>query len=202
MITRSARLAVGLVLIGLSFSLCLRAHLGLGPWWVLQDGLHQHLGISLGVASYLLNAAWLVAAMSLRERPGPGTFLGIGVGGLILDGMLPLVPAPHGLALRLTTLAVALVILGLGAALVFSASFGVSPLDALMTGIFRRVPCSLRQVRIGLEVLGFALGWIAGGEVGVGCVVIGLGVGPSIQAWLKVLGAMPTKLEIEEAVPV
>jgi len=101
---------------------------------------------------------------------------------------------------RVVFLVAGLVIMSFGGALYMSARLGVSPLDGLMTGIYRRVPWSLYQVRLGLEVLGFVLGWWAGGEVGIGCVVIGLGIGPFMQLWLGVLRAMPDKLtDLEQA---
>jgi len=62
-----------------------------------------------------------------------------------------------------------------------------------MTGAYKRVPFSLYQVRIGLEVLGLALGVLAGGSAGVGSLFIGLTVGPFLHVWLVLLRAMPDR---------
>jgi uncharacterized membrane protein YczE len=198
---RTTRLLGGLLLIAVAFGLTIRAHLGLGPWHVLQQGLSRHLDLSLGTAGVILTAAWLLAAVALRELPGPGTLISILAGNALLDQVVPLLPSVHGLALRFATLCLGLVVMSFGAALTFTAMLGIAPLDAVMTGIYRRVPLSLGQVRIAMELVGFLLGWAAGGEIGVGCLVIGLGIGPGIQRWLQVLGAMPAKHVALEEVP-
>jgi uncharacterized membrane protein YczE len=188
------RLAVGPLLIAVAFAAVLRAHLGLGPWHVLQQGLADHLGITLGQAGWVSAGTVMVVAMVLGELPGPGTVIAMFVGGLLIDAVMPHIGTPTMLAGRFGFLLGGLAVMSLGGSLMISARLGTSPLDALMTGIYRRTPFRISSVRLGLEVLGLALGWAAGGEVGVGCVVIGLGIGPCIQAWLGLLGAIPPKL--------
>ena len=191
---RAARVLFGVGLVALAFAMTVRAHLGLGPWHVVQQGLSRQSGLSLGTAGIVTNAALFGVALLLRERPGAGTLAAVVLGNVLLDGVLPLVPTPHGAPLRALTLLAALVVMSFGAALYLSAALGAAPLDAVMTGIYRRVPGSLYTVRIGLECLGLLLGLLAGGDVGVGCLVIGAGIGPGIQLWLRLLRAMPEKL--------
>ncbi len=190
---RIGRVAVGCLFISIGFGLTLRAHLGLGPWHVLQQGLSHHLGVSVGTAGMVTASVLFVVALLLRERPGLGTAASIVLLNVFIDLVLPLVPTPHGMPARLGVLGAGLVVMSFGAALYLSADLGASPLDAVMTGIYRRVPWSLYTVRIGLELVGFVLGWAAGGEIGLGCVVVGLGIGPGIELWLRLLGAMPLK---------
>lgn len=185
-----------MTLFALSFSLVFRAHLGLGPWHVLYEGLAHTLGITIGHAAWLTGASLIVAALAVGERPGVGTAAQVLLGGVALDLVLPHVATPHGLAPRLGFLAIGTILMGLAGALVISADVGMAPLDALMTGLARRRGARLYRVRVGLEVIGLVLGWAVGGEVGLGSVVVGLGIGPAIQWWLRRIGAVPARLEL------
>ncbi len=196
---RAARLLGGVVTGAFAFSIVFRAHLGLGPWHVLQDGLSQHLGIPIGSATWAMNFGLLLVALLVRERPGIGTLVGVGLGGATIDAILPHIDTPDALWLRLAMLVLGTVIMSLGGALMISAAVGVAPLDAVMTGVYKRSPVRipLFGVRIGLEVIGLTLGWLAGGEVGIGSLLIGAGIGPGIHTWLHVLRAMPQRHEDE-----
>lgn len=190
-LARCVRLAVGMACSAVAFALVVRAHLGLGPWHVLQQGIARHLGLTLGQAAWLMGAVMLLAAAALRERPGPGTVAIVAGGGALIDLVLPHVGTPTEPALRAAYLTVGTVVMALGGALTISAGVGVSPLDGLMKGLYRAVPVPLFAVRLGLEALGLTLGWWAGGEVGVGCLLIGVGIGPGIHAFCRLLRAMP-----------
>lgn len=190
-LARCARLAAGMACSAVAFSLVLRAHLGLGPWHVLQQGIAEHLGVTLGQAAWLMGATMLVASMALGERPGAGTAAIVAGGGALIDLVLPHVGTPTDPVLRAAYLVAGTVVMSLGGALMIAADVGVSPLDGLMKGLYRVVPVPLFAVRLGLEALGLTLGWWAGGEVGVGCLLIGVGIGPGIHAFCRLLRAMP-----------
>ncbi len=187
---RSARAVLGTAIIALAASLVVKAQLGLGPWNVVQQGLSRQLDITLGQATWLTGVAFLMCAVALGERPGPGTALTMFFGGLFIDAFLPLVEVPEGMAGRLVAVGVALVMMSLGGSLVISARLGTSPLDAVNLGMCRKIgpSWSLATVRLTMEIAGLAIGWWLGGQVGVGCVIIGLGIGPCLQLWLRVLG--------------
>jgi uncharacterized membrane protein YczE len=198
-VARAARLLAGVALGALAFSLVLRAHLGLGPWHVVQQGLSRHAPISIGHAAWVVAGGVLLAAVLADARPGPGTVVTVLLGGQAIDLILPHVGTPSGLAARLLTLAVGTAVMAFSAALIISAGVGASPLDSLMTGLHQRLPVPLFAVRVGMEVVGLALGWWAGGEVGIGCVVVGLGIGPGIHFFLDRLDAMPVKVAVAPA---
>ena len=190
---RGVRLLVGVFLGAVGYALTLRANLGLGPWHVLQQGLAEQLEVSIGTASILVNVALLVAAIALRERPGVGTVAATTLGGVFLDAVLPALGHPHGTPAEVAALVAGLVVMSFGGALYMSALLGSSPLDAVMTGVYRWTPLSLHNARLGLEIAGLTLGWWAGGTVGIGSAVIGLGIGPALHAWLHLLRSVPEK---------
>jgi uncharacterized membrane protein YczE len=190
---RAARVAVGLCFTSLGFALNLESHLGLGPLFVIQDGVAKKLGIEIGYAVIGIGLLMFVLSLLLREMPGLGTLVTVVGGGFVVNAVLAVMPDIENLPMRVIALLLSLPVMTFGGAMIMSARLGVAPLDAVMTGIYRRTPFSLYQVRVGLEVTMFLIGWALGGEVGIGCLWIGLGVGPFIQWWLHVLRAMPEK---------
>jgi uncharacterized membrane protein YczE len=191
---RIARVVTGQLIIAAMFCALLRAHLGLGPLFVLQQGISLHTPLSIGMASIALGVVLFATALLLRERPGFGTLASVVLTGVFIDLLMPLFPDWRGLPLRVAMCFVGIVVMTFGGALYMSADLGASPYDAVMTGIFRRVPFSLYAVRLAMEAVACLLGWLAGGEVGVGSVIVGVVVGPSLQFWLRVLRATPEKL--------
>ena len=78
--------------------------------------------------------------------------------------------------------------IGLGSGLYLGAELGPGPRDGLMTGIHHRYGWSIRRGRTAIEVSVLVLGFLLGGTVGIGTVVFALGIGPTVQFFLRVLG--------------
>jgi uncharacterized membrane protein YczE len=188
------RLFAGFEIIAIAVALNVRSELGLGPLFVVFDGLHEHLGITIGTASIITNGALFLAALALRERPGLGTLGQVFLLGPLIDIALWATPEVSSAPARTAYLVVSLVVLSFGAALYLSADLGAGPYDAVMWGLFHRLHrLSLSTVRVLMETTALCTGWALGGEVGVGTVVIGLGIGPGIALGLRLLGAMPQR---------
>lgn len=186
---RRALLAVsGCALSTFCYALTIQAGLGLGPLFAVQDGVARQLGISIGTAVMVVGVALIALAAAMRSWPGPGT-LGLPfLGGFLLDLMLPHVPVIHGLLLRSAVVVAASWFMGLGGAMVIRAALGAAAYDQVMMGIVRRTGLPVVGVRLGMEGSMLALGWALGGAIGVGTVVTGLAIGPSMHFWLRVLG--------------
>ncbi|MBI2170112.1 MAG: hypothetical protein HYU28_11540 [Actinobacteria bacterium] len=191
---RTARLIAGIGVAGVGFALTLRSRLGLGPWHVVQQGLSEQTGLTVGTAVVIVNAILVLVALWLRERPGLGTLAVVALLGPSVDGSLLVIPDTHSAVLRVAALLGGLVVMSSGGALVISARLGVSPLDSVMIGAFRRLhAASLSGIRLVMEAAGLGLGWTLGGTIGIGTLVIGLGIGPILHGWLHVMGAVPEK---------
>jgi uncharacterized membrane protein YczE len=187
-VARSVLLLTGSTISTLCYALTIRAGLGLGPLFVLQGGFALHAGIAIGTSVTVLGFACIGIAMALGIWPGPGTLLIPVISGLTLDAVLPHMPTLHGWPLRMGVVVGATVAMALGAAMTIRASLGVSPYDAVMLGLARRFGRPLAPMRLGMEGTVLVVGWILGGSVGIGTVITGLLIGPSIQFWLAVVG--------------
>jgi len=174
---RLPRLIVGIVCLGVGVALTVHARLGLSPYDVLHQGLSKVTGLSFGLVVILLGIVILVLWMPLHQRLGIGTIVNVLTAGLVIDGVLAVLPEPDALGVRWCYLLAGLVILGLGIGLYIGAGLGPGPRDGLMTGIAARGH-PIWLVRTMLELIALGLGWLLGGDVGIGTVLFALGIGP------------------------
>jgi uncharacterized membrane protein YczE len=95
--------------------------------------------------------------------------------------------------------AAGLILLAIATGLYIGARLGPGPRDGLMTGLHRRTGLRIWIVRTGIEVTVLAIGWVLGGQVGIGTLAFALLIGPMINLTLPVLtvpgGAAPASTE-------
>ncbi len=188
LLRRIALLFGGSLVVTTCYAVTIRADLGLGPLYVLQDGFARHAGISIGTSVTVTGFAFVLVALLLRYWPGPGTLVLPILGGVTLNVLLPHVPTPHGLPVRTASVLLASWMMALGGAMIIRASVGVAAYDAVMLGLRRLTRRPLAPIRVAMEATVLTVGWLLGGSVGVGTVITGLLIGPGIQFWLHVVG--------------
>lgn len=184
LVRRMPPLVAGLFLIGFSISLSVRAELGLAPWDVLHQGIGKATHTSIGVVLVLVGLVVLLAWIPLHQHLGLGTILNTLSIGFIANFGLALVPVQHSLATRTAFLALALVGMGVGGGLYIGAGLGPGPRDGLMTAITARGH-RLWIVRTVIECSALVAGFLMGGRVGIGTVLIALAIGPLTHAALR-----------------
>jgi uncharacterized membrane protein YczE len=187
---RLVQLFLGLILYGVSSSMLLLAGLGLDPWDVLHQGLSRRIGLGVGTWAIIVGFAVLLLWIPLRQRPGVGTLCNVFVVGGVIDLVLAVVPAPHGLAVRIPLLLGGVLLNGVATGAYIGAGLGPGPRDGLMTGWAARGH-SIRVVRTTIELSVLAIGWALGGDVGAGTVVYALSIGPLAHKFIPLL-AIPT----------
>ena len=194
---RAVMVVAGSAIVMLCYGLTIRATLGLGPLFAVQDGVASHLGISIGSAVTLVGLALVVVAVALRSWPGPGTLAVPFLNGAFLDLMLPHLPVIHGLVLRLAVVVGATWFMGLGGSLIIAARLGASAYDAVMMGLRKRVGGPIVVIRLGMETSMLILGWLLGGAIGIGTAITGLLIAPSMHFWLHLLHVTSAPAESE-----
>lgn len=188
---RSGQLVLGLFGWGLAIALFIRSGLGLGPWDAFHYGLHLRTGISVGAASILVGALILAVTTAMGLRPGIGTVLNMVLIGAFVDLLLPVVPEAEGLPGSASYFGVAILLSGLSSGMYIGAGFGHGPRDGLMVALALRTGASVRRIRTLIEAAALILGWLMGGTVGVGTVIILLTIGQSVQWGLRLFRALP-----------
>lgn len=178
---RFAQLLLGLTLFGAALALLVRSELGLGPWDVFHQGISRRTGLSIGTVNILVGVVVVLGWIPLRQRLGVGTVLNTLLVGATLDLTLMLVDPLDGTPSRWVALALGILLSAAGVALYIGAGLGTGPRDGLMTGYAERSGLSIRTVRTTMEVAVLVLGWLLGGDVGVGTVLFAGAIGPLLQ---------------------
>ena len=181
---RLVQLYAGLLTFALGEAMVVQAHLGILPWDVLHQGLVHQLGLTIGQWSVIVGAVVLLAWLPLRERPGLGTVSNVFVIGFSLDAFLAVLPVAHALPARILLLLGGILLNGVATAAYIGARLGPGPRDGLMTGLVRRTGGSVRVVRTTIEVAVVVIGWLLGGNLGVGTVLFALAIGPVVHVFL------------------
>jgi uncharacterized membrane protein YczE len=184
LVRRVPPLVAGLLLIGFSISISVRAELCVAPWDVLHQGIAKATNISIGVVVVLVGFVVLLAWIPLRQHFGIGTILNALSVGLIANLGLAWIPEQHALVSRIPLLALAILGFGLGGGLYIGCGLGPGPRDGLMTAITAR-GYLLWIVRTVIECSALVVGFLLGGHVGVGTVIIALTIGPLTHAGLR-----------------
>jgi uncharacterized membrane protein YczE len=174
---RVPRLVAGIVVLAIGITFTIRAELGVSPYDVLHQGLADITGLSFGTVVVLLGLLILLVWIPLGQRFGIGTVLNTLTVGFVVDAGLRIVDVPTHDALRWVMLLAGIVITSFGMALYIGAGLGPGPRDGLMTGIAAK-GYPLWIVRTVLELTALVVGWILGGDVGVGTVLFAFGIGP------------------------
>jgi uncharacterized membrane protein YczE len=187
---RTVQLIGGLLAYAISAVLMIRGGLGLGPWDAFHVGVSRLTGMSVGIASIAVGLAIVLGNYVLRIKPGPATIANMILIGVFIDLILPLVPAPTGIAYALIYQTVGICLVGLATGMYLGARLGAGPRDGLMTALSARWGWSIRRTRTLIEVTALALGWAMGGTVGVGTIMFTLAVGPAAQLGMRMFGLL------------
>lgn len=184
---RGIQLAGGLVAYGVAIGIMLRAGIGVPPWDVLSQGITKVTGIPFGLVVVLVGAVVLLLWIPIRQKPGVGTVANILVIGPAAELGIWLVPQQTVWWMQGLVFLGGLALLALATGLYVGARLGPGPRDGLMTGIHARFGWPIWVVRTGIEVAVLAVGWLLGGQVGIGTLAFALLIGPMVGVTLPLL---------------
>ena len=177
---------IGLMVLGLGVALTVKGQLlGVGSWDVLHIGLFLQLGLTIGLWSILVGIIIIViSSIGLREFPKIGTLVNMATVGLFIDFFNWLIPNPETILFQLMAFVAGVLLIGAGGGIYISANLGAGPRDSLMLLIVEKLNLSIIKARTIMEVLVVTIGFLLGGPVGVGTIIMAFGLGPIMQAAL------------------
>ncbi|MET1248629.1 hypothetical protein ABWW58_07570 [Sporolactobacillus sp. STCC-11] len=183
-----AKLFIGLFLFALGAVCTINANLGLQPWDVLHQGLSRTFPITIGLANILVALCIVILNRIFGEKIGFGTLANMLFIGLFMDLLLlnHLVPIAHHFYAQLLMIFAGLIIISFGTYLYMSAGFGAGPRDGLMVVLARKTGQSVRVVRTVNEGAALVFGWLLGGSVGIGTVIMVSLIGIFVQGVFKI----------------
>lgn len=155
--------------------------IGTGPWDVFHIGLYKQIGLTIGSWSILTGLFIIVGtSLYLRRIPKLATILNMLLIGSFIDLFNWLLPEATVFIFELTYFAAGFFIMSIGCALYIAPNLGEGPRDTIMMIIASR-GYSVKTGRLVMEVFAAGAGWLLGGPVGVGTVILALGTGYVIQ---------------------
>jgi len=158
---------------------------GTAPWDVLHIGLFQRLGLSVGSWGIILGLCIILStSLILKEWPKITTWINMLLCGLFIDLFNWLLPTTDVLIYEIAYFIFGVIILGVGCALYISPNLGAGPRDTIMILIVEKLGGSIRMARLTMESVAAIIGWLLGGPVGIGTIIIALCSGYIIQAAL------------------
>lgn len=187
---------VGLVVLSLGIAMTIRGEiLGIAPWDVMHVGLFINFGLSIGIWS-IVTGFLIVLATSLYSKRWPpiGTWLNMLLIGVFIDMFLWLLPIVVNPIAEIGLFIAGVVIMGFGVGMYIAPNMGAGPRDSLMLILIEKTGWTVKRVRTLLEMVVAVIGWLLGGPVGVGTVIIALTLGyivhftlPLSQKWIEKL---------------
>jgi uncharacterized membrane protein YczE len=200
---RLARLIAGLALYAFADALMIRAALGVDPWTVFAQGLMAQTGLGIGLLTNIIGVLVLLLWIPLRQRPGLGTVLNVLLVGPVIELSLWLLPVMPNIWAQAGMFSVGLVLLAVASGIYIGARLGPGPRDGLMTGIHDRLGWPIWVGRFGVEATVLLVGWLLGGNVGVGTLAFALLIGPLCTITLPLMGVRSGRLAaaVEAAPP-
>jgi len=181
-------LLLGLWLFGTGEAMLINAGIGVSPWTVLAQGLSIRTGMLIGTATIVISVVVLLLWIPLKQKPGVGTIANILVIAVALQVMLIVLPTPSAVGWQLLQAVLGTAAVGLGSGFYLTAGAGPGPRDGWMTGMHNRFGWPVWIIRSVIEAVVLVLGWLLGGEVGIGTVIFLLLIGPFVGYGLAIAG--------------
>ena len=176
--------AVSLFVNGFGIYLTIQANIGAAPWDVLNLGISKSLGVLYGTASIAVSCTILLIDILLKEPIGLAMFIDAIVVGKSVDFFNWLHPVPEATSLvtAVPMMLAGLVILAYTQYGYMVASLGCGPRDTLLVGLAKRAGrLPIGAVSIALLSTATLIGWLLGGQVGIGTLICAFGSGPIMQ---------------------
>ncbi|MDE6889017.1 MAG: hypothetical protein K2P45_10315 [Eubacterium sp.] len=191
-------MVVGNLILGIGIAVFRTLLLGNDPYSAMMMAGADHLPISYGTLTLIVNAVFFIAEFLWgKHYIGIGTFANWFLLGYIASFFIELFSvveiAQMGMAVRLATVAAGVLIVSIGVSLYQSADLGIAPYDSLSMIMKDRCPLPYFWCRLGTDVICTAVCFALGGIINIGTAVCAFGLGPFIHFFdrhisLKLLG--------------
>lgn len=176
---------MGITFCALGVVIILKSKLGLSPWEVLNQGVSNTLGMTMGRANTLVGCFALLFSLKYKQPIGTGTLLNLFAFGEIFNffnNFLNKFPIENlGYIGRVPFFLSGSVIFAYGCYMYIKEGIGCGPRDGLLVALAKRTPYPLGIVKCTIEIFALTIGYFLGGTVGFGTVIFSFIIGPLIQ---------------------
>lgn len=179
MIRRTIQLVVSCVVLGVGVALLLSAALGSDGYSTLVNGLTLSLDVPFWAVNTVVALLLVAMAWARGITPGPGTIVQPVIVGITVSVVLSLLPTSSDLAVRITELGLAFVLVSVGVAAYLVSDMGAGAAEA--AALAWDPPLAFRWSYTVVQVSGALVGWLMGAAVGPGTVLVVLLIGPTVD---------------------
>ena len=180
-------LMLGNWLYGTGEAILIKADIGQSPGTVLAQGIQNITGDTIGWTSFYISIGVMFLWIPLKNKVGIGTVLNIIFVSVAIDVMMPFFPSPDSYAVSVVMVIIGILVIGLGSAFYIPSNLGPGPRDGLMTGLHYRTGIPIGRVRFVIEADFLLAGWLLGGSVGLGTVLVTVLVGEVVAIFFGIV---------------
>jgi uncharacterized protein len=180
-------LMLGNWLYGTGEAILIKADIGQSPGTVLAQGIQNITGDTIGWTSFYISIGVMFLWIPLKNKVGIGTVLNIIFVSVAIDVMMPFFPSPDSYAVSVVMVIIGILVIGLGSAFYIPSNLGPGPRDGLMTGLHYRTGIPIGRVRFVIEAAFLLAGWLLGGSVGLGTVLVTVLVGEVVAIFFGIV---------------
>jgi uncharacterized protein len=188
-------LMLGNWLYGTGEAILIKADIGQSPGTVLAQGIQNITGDSIGWTSFYISIGVMFLWIPLKNKVGIGTVLNIIFVSVAIDVMMPVFPSPDSYAVSVVMVIIGILVIGLGSAFYIPSNLGPGPRDGLMTGLHYRTGLPIGRVRFVIEAVFLLAGWLLGGSVGLGTVLVTVLVGEVVAIFFGIVSRVSKPAE-------
>lgn len=169
---------IGLIIMAFGIALMIKANIGVASWDVLHIGLYKQLGLTIGTWNIIVGFIILfISSIIMKKLPQPGAYINMLLVGVFIDLFLLIPIHSSWISMKLFILLIGILIYAIGMGIYISAGFGTGPRDSLMMALHLRKGWKIQNVRLVMEVSVVFIGWMLGGPVHMGTIIISLLIG-------------------------
>ena len=192
------KIVAGLLVFSFGVHLTIYANIGLAPWDCLGMGIANHTPFNYGISMTIIAVTILIIDVLLKERIGFGTVIDALLTGNFVQMFNSADPLPpnENIWIGIAVMLAGFVFMALGMWIYMSAEQCCGPRDALLVALGKRLP----KIPIGIvEVLLWSvvllIGWLLGGQVGIGTLISTFGAGLVMQLVYSLIRFEPRELK-------
>lgn len=180
---RILKLFGGLFLYAVGIVFTVNANIGLAPWEAFHQGISKTISITMGQASIAMGLIVVIANSIMKERLGLGTLANMLFIGLFMDLLMlnHLIPIYENIVAKVVMMVLGMFAIGVATYLYIGAGWGAGPRDGLMVALTKKTGKSVRLIRGAIETCVVILGYLMGGSIGAGTLIMALFIGFFVQ---------------------
>lgn len=199
---RILMLIIGVMIIGLGTTICLKTSLGIDPFNAFCVSISQVISMDLGPTTVMINGILIVFIFMFgRSFIGFGTvFTMMTIGYFIsfFDWILPDANYPTFSIANILIFIIGMSVMCFGVALYFESQLGMAPYDCFAFVATKYFPGKTFVYRIAIDCTASLMAFILGGPISVGTVILAGGLGPLIDFFRGLVNKIFPTLEMEE----